>query len=263
MSVRDSVMNSVMSSQAALVSAIYGYSDARSFDEQGLAVYQSSLAANAERALAISFPTIQQLIGAQGFTHLSDEFLHEHPLTRGDWGDWGQEFPGWLSAHVTLQDYPYFRDSAQLDWYCHLSERAQDDLVDADSLALLAASDPYNIKLQYSDSMMLVPSVFPIVDIWNAHHAKEPKEQALAQAAQGLSEQQAQNALVWRPQWKAQVRVVTELECLWLRVTQQGESIGAALDQVQDSEFSFETWLPDALSQRIVCGIDCINNSTT
>lgn len=259
MSTRDSVLRS----QSALVGAIYGLSDDQTFDANGLAVYQSSLAANAERALAISFPTIQQLIGEQGFSHLCRDFLHEYPLVHGDWGEWGQAFPGWLSGHEKLQDYPYFSDCAQLDWCCHVSERARDDSVDIESLSLLAGGDPYQLKLSYDDSVRLVASAYPVVDIWNAHHLNDGQERAdehtLACAAQALAQQDAQNALVWRPQWKAQVRKVSDSENLWLQITQQGESIGAALDQLEGCNFSFETWLPDALNQRIICGIDRIN----
>ena len=262
MSTRESVMNS----QSALVSAIYGCSSEEVFDANGLTVYQNSLAANADRALAISFPTIQQLVGEQGFSHISNAFLHDFPLLRGDWGEWGQEFPAWLEANEPLQDYPYFSDCAQLDWCCHVSERAADEVIDVESLALLADGDAYQLKLRCSSSVKLVTSAYPIVDIWNAHHLNEGQaqtaEHAMAFVAQGLVQQTAQNALVWRPQWKAQIRPISAAETLWYQLLQQGESIGAALDQLHDSDFSFESWLPDALSQRIVCGIDYIDNSS-
>ncbi|MEH6357825.1 MAG: DNA-binding domain-containing protein [Pseudomonadales bacterium] len=262
MSARDSVMNS----QSALVSAIYGHSSDQIFDTNGLTVYQNSLAANADRALAISFPTIQQLVGEQGFSHLSNAFLHDFPLIRGDWGEWGREFPAWLEANEQLQDYPYFSDCAQLDWCCHVSERATDETLDVESLGLLADGHAYQLKLRCSSSVKLVTSAYPIVDIWNAHHLYEGEaqtaEHALALAAQNLAQQAAQNALVWRPQWKAQVRAISTAEILWYHLLQQGESIGAALDELHDSDFSFESWLPDALSQGIVCGIDNIDNSS-
>jgi len=258
--------NEVLQAQSSLVSAIYSRNDASHFESQGLAAYQRSLAANAKRALEISYPTIAQLIG-DGFSALSREFLQDHPLTGGDWGEWGGELSTWLANKAELADYPYLSDCAQLDWFHHQSERAVNVALDLDSLALLADGDAYQFNVVLASGTFLLDSQQPVVDIWIAHQATDQNnEQADALfklAVQSIAEQKAQTALVWRPQWKAQIQALDPTEFLWLQQLLTGQSLGTALDNVSHTDFNFETWLPSALQQGLFCGIKPITSHLT
>lgn len=256
----------LLASQEALVEAIFGHADHPSFNRKGLAVYQQSLSANAKRALAISYPTILRLIGEDSFALLTIDFLRDHPLIQGDWGAWGKEFPRWIKLNNELRGYPYISDCAQLDWAYHNCERAQDTHMNVASLQLLSNYDAYGLKLRCSYGVSVVQSRYPIVDIWNAHHLSDNDQQTsknlFVKAAQSIEQGVAQTAVIWRPQWKAKVRVVDELEQRWLQLILGGNSLGNALDQMQGILFSFETWLPQAINDHIVCGIDRITNSS-
>lgn len=254
--------NQALQAQSCLISAIYNgnnsCNDSVNFESQGLAAYQRSLAANAKRALAISYPTIAQLVG-DGFSALSREFLQHHPLTGGDWGEWGGELPAWLANKAELADYPYLSDCAQLDWLCHHSERAANVALDLDSLALLADGDAYQFNVVLASGTFLLDSQHPVVDIWNAHQASNQNNEQAGElfklAAQSIAEQQAQTALVWRPQWKAQVQAIDATEFLWLQQLLAGQPLGSALDKVSHTDFNFESWLPAALQKGLFCGI--------
>ena len=133
-------------------------------------------------------------------------------------------------------------------------------------MVLLSQRDPYQIKLRFCGGAAILPSPHPIVDIWNAHHLANHEgfsaADLFAKAAQSIAQQKPQAALVWRPQWKAQVQMVTAPEYLWLRHTLQGRSLGNALDDVKNTDFSFETWLPQAMQTGLLCGIDPLTNSS-
>lgn len=249
----------ITASQVSLVEAIYGHNDEQTFDSKRLAVYQRSLAANASRALAVSFPTIQELIGDEGFTLLAKDFIHDHPLVGGDWGEWGKEFPVWIANNEKLNEYPYLQDCAQLDWLCHCCERSADETIDMDSLNLLEQADPYKIRFRYFDSLAILQSSYPVADIWEAHHSASPAGQSeddlLALAAENLANNIGQTALIWRPEWKACVQEINKSMYRWLQYTLQGKSIGSALDHMHGADFSFETWLPDAVNNRMIAGI--------
>lgn len=246
--------------QSRLMRAIYGQTEGLDFEAKGLAVYQRSLAANAKRALAVSFPTIHQLVGDDCFTLLASDFLFDNPLSGGDWGEWGDEFPEWLTDNYQLDDYPYLGDCAQLDWLTHQGERAADAATDPESLALLGQADAYKVKLRFSADTAVLASAYPIVDIWEAHQAtgrNDPEsKQLLTKAAESIAEQKPQAALVWRSEWKATVTDITPGDYLWLHSCLQGNSIGDALDAVKHTDFNFENWLPWALQSGLVRGID-------
>lgn len=246
--------------QSALLEAIYGDSRRSDFKPEGLAVYRRSLCANATRALRISFPTVKQLVGEDSFVLLSRRFLKQHPFTGGDWGAWGHTFSGWIAQQLELKAYPYLGDCAQLDWECHIAERATDDQTDLESLGLLAHLSPYQLKFRFCAGSALVNSDYPIVAIWRAHQSERLLDNSTKVLFDKFGESGVQNnaetALVCRPVWQAQVKAITELEYAWLRQTLHGGSIGAALDRMQGSSFSLEQWLPEAIANRLVCGID-------
>jgi len=248
--------------QSTLISAIYERADGSAFDAQGLAVYQGSLSANAKRALKISFPTVKQLVGDEFFSQLCDNFLHAHPPTAGDWGEWGCELPSWLARSTELVDYPYLGDCAQLDWLCHQGERAGNIAADRDSLPLLAENDIYQTTIKLCSGVAILPSMYPTVDIWNAHHAADKNAELFAQAAQSIAEKKPQSVLIWRPEWKAKVKEITTSEFLFLQHTLSGQSIGDTLDALSSTDFSFETWLPQALQDGLLCGIEPLINKT-
>ncbi len=253
--------NQALQTQSALISAIYNQNNAHS-ESPGLMAYQRSLAANAKRALAISYPTISQLVG-DGFSALSHEFLQDYPLTAGDWGEWGSELPLWLAGKTALTNYPYLSDCAQLDWFCHQSERAANVALDLESLSLLAEQDASQLEVVLASGVFLLASSHPVVDIWQAHQSSQQNDEAtpalFAAAAQSIAAQKSQFALIWRPQWKAQVRVIDETEFLWLQQLLAKQPLTTALDNMSHTNFNFETWLPKALQAGLFCGIKPAN----
>jgi len=248
--------------QSALISAIYDREDASAFNAQGLAVYQQSLLANAKHALEISFPSVCQLVGDEFFSQLSHKFLHAHPLIAGDWGEWGCKLPSWIASRTDLAEYPYLGDCAQLDWQCHQSERASNCTAELDSLQLLAEHDAYQLKIKLCSGVSIFPSMYPVVDIWNAHHAVDNEAEQFSIAAQSITEKKPQSALIWRPEWKAKVKEITATEYLFLQHTLAGKSIGYTLDALANTDFSFESWLPQALQNGLLCGIEPLTNNT-
>lgn len=68
-------------------------------DQQGLAVYRRNLLAAASRALSVSFPTLQLLVGASVLGVLARGYLHACGRDVFEWGRWGSSSPnGWRSS---------------------------------------------------------------------------------------------------------------------------------------------------------------------
>ncbi len=240
--------------QQHLVNATWSTNN-HDFDANSLAIYRTNIKASAIRSLAISYPTIAALVGEHYFSALIERYIAHHPFIYGDWGLWGQDFSTWLSLQDSVSRYPYLPDCAQLDWQCHLLERAKRNQP-ALTLNNLEAQHLERARIQYAVGTQIIQSNYPIVDIWQAHQPSNLDQQAelLEQSKQKLALQQGQNALIWRPKWKAHVRLVGGVEMLWIQLTSANNTISESLPHMTNTDFSLIDWLPKAFAERLVCG---------
>ena len=248
----------MQSEQPRLLAAIFAGAESGSFDPRGLAVYQRNLKATARRALAVSFPTVEKLIGDDLFGYATDQLLALEPPSSGDWGVWGTRFGTLLDQLPELTDYPYVGDCARLDFSVHLSNRAIDSYVDVTSLQLLGTTAIGQLGLRLNRGVDWLVSGYPIVDIWNAHHSgsESVSQEALKAAKEKLSQGVGQTALIFRVGHRALVRDLSLAERHWLEWLQQGLSLSSALELIGHSEFRFDEWLPDAVRQNLISGVE-------
>lgn len=225
--------------------------------ERGLAAYRANAEALAERALGAAFGSIRAMLGDEDFAHLAAEFWRARPPRRGDVGEWGAEFAGWLEAHPAMARWPYLADCARLDFAMHTNERAADALVDADSLGLLADTDPQHLRLVLMPGTALVGSRWPIVTIQRAHRSGADAD--FARARDAIDRECAQHALVWRDGWRAAVNELDDTEAAWIASLLAGSNLASALDRA-GAGFDFAGWLARALQQRWLKGVERIDD---
>lgn len=252
--------------QSALVAAIFPQSPVSAhlgdekpsdMDARGLKIYQNNLLLTAQQALAISFPTVVQLVGADVFNYASKLLLIQSPPSQGDWGLWGEGLPAVLTDLAALAQYPFAADIARLDWMRHHSMRAQNNQVDPQSLQLLASVELDALYIDYAASIFTMHSVFPIIEFWQASQpgteAGNNSEQLMAQALEKLQQKNfQQRILVYRPHYRAEIRELNTAEQQWLEHTINGVSIGHTLDKIEDTDFDFTQWLGLALQHNII-----------
>ena len=222
---------------------------------RGLEAYRANAEAVADRALAAAFATVQTMVGVDDFRHLAREFRHARPPQRGDMGEWGGEFPGWLAAHPGMSPWPYLGDCARLDLALHRNERAADAALDAASLALLGSGDPERLLLEWMPGVQLLCSPWPIATI---HHAHQVDAAAQVLAFEGvraaLAEPRAESVLVARDGWRARVHRLDDGEARWTQSLQGGASLGSALAEA-GAGFDFALWLGRALRESWLKGV--------
>lgn len=235
-----------------------------SADALDLGPYPASLHANAERALAITYPTVQALLGEQAFAVLSRRFHQAHPHHLADWGEWGEALPEWLAAQAELVELPYLPDVARLDWSCHVSERAADARIDVASMGLAAAQAPERLRLRLAPDVRMLSSTHPVVPIWRAHHGP-PADQAswFERANQAMREGVFAHVIVHRQRWRATPVEVSPSTWAFIRAAHAGHSLACALDGVAPMGFDFVQWLPGAIQQGWVIGFAESDPSST
>ena len=226
---------------------------------RGLEVYRANAQAAADRALGAAFATVRAMVGDDDFSHLAHEFWQARPPTRGDMGEWGAEFPEWLTAHPGLAPWPYLGDCARLDLAIHVNERAADAEFDAASLTLLGTCDPDRAHLAWMPGVQLLSSPWPIATIHHAHQTEaDERERAFDAVRAALAEPRAgqyqEQVLVARKGWRAVVHRLDAAEAGFAHSVQRGASLGAALAQAGGG-FDFAHWLGRALRESWLKGV--------
>lgn len=252
-----------MNEQQRLLAAIWqSPSVEHCFDERGIAIYRRNLLANARRALAVSFPTIFELLSEDDGTELVNDFLRYSPPNQGDWSVWGNDFPHFIADHQLSESFVYLADCAALDWLVHKALHGKDDTLVQKSLNLLGEQDPARLRLVMNSNVAFITSPFPIADIYVAHHAENERERATAlkSAKRSLSHSLRERAvLVYRPEYQPQVTILNESQELFINALLANESLEIALESVsQFCDFSFEQWLINAIENNLIVGVEQI-----
>ena len=232
------------------------------FEQKALTAYQGNLFATAARALEISYPTLHQLAGEDFIKQLAMDYILEHPFQQGDWAEWGGSLAKFLtralakesSQNERLQEHPYFVGVAELDWSLHQTERCADPVFQPETFALFNEEDPGQLYLDIAQTVSVVPSAYPIVDIYLAHQSTHQAQHFFDAAREQLAEGVGQTALVYRPHFKAQIEQIDSETAHFLQAAIAGGNIDSALSAT-DEGFDFQAWLPQAVENRIVLGV--------
>lgn len=249
-------------------------------ENKGLEIYQRSLIANAARALSITFATVHSYIGKTAFDVIVEDYLKAELKQEYDWGEFGYTFPQFIQTQGIDNAY-LLSQIAKLDFTCHQSERSQNVEVDLSTLNLLSERDAYELYITFCAGLKLMQSSIPLDEVNNTitQLTQEQKINQLDDVTQQLTEfstrhknGNTQNStpycfVIWRPDFQAQYTRITTEEYQWIHILldksrKQKASIGQALDEMQDTEFSLIEWLPKALKEQLINGI-YINSLTS
>lgn len=232
------------------------------FDIRGINIYRRNLLANAQRALSITFPTIFKLLNSDVSENLVQQFLMLFPPTQGDWAQWGEEFPQFIAANQIAHDYSYLTDCAELDWHVHSALKGKDQTFDHRTLSLLGSAEPEALNIILNQNVTLIQTIFPIVDIFNAHHSPDQlrQETAMVEAKSALTTlmqlttiPKQHTVMICRPDFQPKIVTLSNSEAEFMRCINTGKSLAESLNTVHhDQYFSFEKWLITALEQNLI-----------
>lgn len=259
--------------QRALLAALWQASDTDALPvlqqvgeraAQGLSAYRANAGALAERALGAVFPTVQAMLGADDFKHLAREYWRARPPERGDLGEWGGDFPGWLEAHAAFTEWPYLADGARLDLAVHRCERAADAELDGASFSLLESVDPTQLRVVLVPGTAALSSAWPLATIHRAHRLQEAGDAneaaaAFADVRAAIAAQRGEAVVVARAGWRAQAHAVDAQTLAWTQSLLDGVPLASALAQASEG-FDFTTWLAWVLRERGVKEVQRIDD---
>ena len=206
-------------------------------------VYRNNVVSSLIGALRDGFPAIHSLLGAEYFTAIAGLFVRAHPPQDPRLMHYGTEFPEFLVDFAPLAHLPYLTDVARLELAMRASYHAADHR--AFGPADLAALPPDLVgdaTLALAPSTVMLRSAFPIVGI-------------RAKALGGhQSAPTAQDVLVARLEYDPEPHVLPAGAFAFLTALHDGQTLGAAATQANDSapDFDLSATLSLALGLRIL-----------
>jgi uncharacterized protein len=207
-----------------------------------IAIYRNNVVEGFIKALAIGFPVIERLVGADYFRQLAGDFQRAHPSRHGDLHHIGQPFAAFLRARFAATEYAYLPDVAALEWAYQEAQIAADaPALAADAFGEVAPEQFESLRFVLHPACTLVRSEYPIVRIWFANQP-EAEEGDLIDLHSG-----ADHVIARRTASDIEFVRLSAGEFAALETLSIGGTLGEALEIAQAADSTFD--LADALSR--------------
>jgi Putative DNA-binding domain len=209
-----------------------------------LDIYRNNLRGNFLKVLALEFPAIRRLGGADWFAQCGLDFLRAHPSRSGDLHGLGAPFAAFLAQRLHGGRHAYFADVAALEWAWQESLVAADAAAQLDVAALagVAAEQVVGLRFTMHPALRLVRSRWPTFTIWNANRddAVDAPDGARDAAAPIDLDAGGQCVIVRRSGEGAEARCCDAATYEWLAALAAGARFGAAWDAAAAVEPRFD-----------------------
>jgi len=84
--------------------------------QERLSVYRNTFIQTLIRALRLSYPAVDQLVGTEFFDATAREYIAQQPPRSGYLEEFGGDFSAFLGRFTPCVSVPYLPDVAQLEW---------------------------------------------------------------------------------------------------------------------------------------------------
>ena len=212
-----------------------------------LDIYRNTFIHTLTKALRLSFPVTERLVGGEFFEGASQFFIAEHP-PREAWLDrFGGEFPDFLRTFPQAMSIVYLGDVAELEWAVSSALHAADVApLDVAALGAVKSEDQGRIWFVAHPSVSLLLLAYPVDAIWRAILARDDGALGNVDIESGPV-----NLLVERRDTGIEVERLDEKSWLLLSKLCAGQPIEAALDMAGDFDCSV------ALAEHLALGRFC------
>ncbi|MFK7880071.1 putative DNA-binding domain-containing protein [Roseobacter sp.] len=206
-------------------------------------VYRNNVVFSLMEALRTAFPLVYKLLGTQNFANLATVFVRDHPPRSPLMVFYGADMPNFLEGFEPLAHLGYLPDCARLDLAMRQSYHAADmDPIDPGFLNY-GPENLLPLRLSLTPSTVLVRSVWPLFDIWQANFVDgAPKPRAIAQ-----------DVMIARPEFDPSPQLLVTGAADWFELLRQGVPFGEAHERMEKSMPKFD--LAAALSQALQAGV--------
>jgi hypothetical protein len=134
-----------------------------------LGIYRNTFLLTASRALKLTFPAVERLVGSEFFEGAAQTFVVECPPNRADLNVYGDEFPRFLERFAPAGTLPYLPDVARLEYAVSRALHAEDrPSLDPAELARLGEADQAQVRFAGHPSISTLEASVPVDAIWRS-----------------------------------------------------------------------------------------------
>ena len=189
------------------------------------AVYRNNVVVSLIEAMGQAYPSIAAIMGEANFSKVARHFISAHPPRSAMMQTYGSKFPGFLESYKPLAKSPFLADVARAERAWLIAYHAVDwPVVKPEELA--SAGDPAGLVFHPHPAACLLPSDYPLFDLFNARGAW-PRT--------GIDLGEAQAVLITRP----------ALDCMITRLDGADLAFFAALFEDATLEAAITTAMED------------------
>jgi len=231
--------------------------------QRSLNIYRNNLFVNAARALAISFPTVESLMGKKAFRGLIAQVLQTEMKSQFDWAEYGQSFSRCIAEQEDLVEYPYLSEVADFDWVIHQIQREADKPHHADSFALLQQAPLDELFFDLSTGFGLREYWFPVGDLHrlvNDKSLSEAERQSLQKNTtllikHAINLDQPGSIIVWRPRFKANTETLNDAQQAAYKMLVEEQCVADIFAYLEQQNIDLVAWLSNVIGTQKVIGI--------
>jgi len=210
-----------------------------------LKIYRNNIVGSLTDVMKATFPTVEQLVGAEFFEGCARTFILQNPPTQGVLTWYGVGFDDFLKDFEPAKSLAYLPDIARLEIALNTAYYAKDDqALKAEDLSVIQPEQLADTIFNLRDSVELVSSSFPIDQIRDFCFANDENAQPPDMDGDGV------HLLIYRPQLETQIITLNADDFLMLQNLKQGKSLGEAVQNTleQYAGFDFQDFLQTSIA---------------
>jgi hypothetical protein len=137
-----------------------------------IGIYRNNTLISLTESLKANFPVTVQLVHERFFHWVVQEFIRNHPPQEARLSSYGAKLPVYLASLPACRSVPYVAEVARLEWAICTSLHAEEqDSCSIEALSRLGGAVG-KARLVLQPTVQLIPSRWPVIDIWSAHQRK-------------------------------------------------------------------------------------------
>lgn len=149
-----------------------------------LGVYRNNVIGNLTRALRLSYPAVERLVGEDFFAGAAQRFLVAAPPRAADLNQYGDGFADFLAGFEPAASVPYLADVARLEWAVNRALHAPPaPPLAPEALRMVPAEREADLRFRPHPTLSLLALDYPAHAIWQAVLTTDTEERGAQFAA--------------------------------------------------------------------------------
>lgn len=231
--------------------------------QRSIDIYRNNLFENAARALAITYPTVESLMGRKAFRFLVAKILQTESKTQFDWGEYGEGFAAVISEQDDLVEFPYLAEVAIYDWLIHKAQRERDSLFNPSSFALLQERDLQTLLFDINTAFTIREFWFPVIELHqlandstlDASQRESLQKKTTNLIKDAINQDKPRSLLLWRPDYKARAEWLEDQTLSVYQMLLAKTSSAEVIAEIEARGIDLTQWLSKVIESKQVVGI--------